>query len=283
MNYILGNNKQLFYINSRLRTDLINDTDSSFTFRFDGIDHNKEFDSVVLMDASIPKSAYTVGSTNNTFTVTEEIDGGPATNRTITLPVGNYTRNSLKKVLKEKLNDNPSTYVYDITYQNINLTNDNGKFTFTWTNINGTAQEPSFIFTDSLWEQTGFNKNSTNVFVSGSLESANVVNLRPEGTYYILSDITQNQNNNILQNIITNGYNDFNYVTFQNNNISEYSKIYVQNNSNAYRFTVVDENFHQIELNGINVVMTLMLYKRNDISNLIKGYIKYKTLLDEEK
>lgn len=274
MNYFT--HKQLFYVDSHNKM-LDSDTHSDFHYEFTDINNDAEYDSVVLLDCSIPKSNYVINTGTNTFTVIENLGAGDLT-RVITLPVGNYNRQTLKNVLKTQLNANANTYIYDITYDNSNRTQDDGKYTFTWTNVNGGALQPQFIFTDSLYEQTGFNKNTTYIFTAGSLKSVNVVNLRPESTMYILSNICQNKNNNILQNIISSDDNDYNFVVFHNPNPSEYSKTYTRNKANVFKFTITDEDFNKIDLNGINVVFTIMLYKRNQINRLIEGFIKMKTL-----
>jgi hypothetical protein len=41
---------------------------------------------------------------------------------------------------------------------------------------------------------------------------------------------------------------------------------------------ITDEDFNPVSLNGLNVVFTLMLYRKNDIDRLIKGFIKLQTL-----
>eukprot|EP00732_Lithocolla_globosa_P000078 Lithocolla_globosa_v1_NODE_13_length_10672_cov_64.188000.p11 type:complete len:127 gc:universal NODE_13_length_10672_cov_64.188000:4900-5280(+) len=119
--------KQLFYINSNNR---INQSDSTTNFsHIVDVDVDIDYTHVVVLDCSIPKTSYSVNIPNNTFTIDEQINEIPTT-RTIILPPGNYTRDSFRKVLKTQLNDNPSTYVYDITYENINNTQDTGKYTY---------------------------------------------------------------------------------------------------------------------------------------------------------
>eukprot|EP00732_Lithocolla_globosa_P000811 Lithocolla_globosa_v1_NODE_310_length_4558_cov_56.456362.p2 type:complete len:300 gc:universal NODE_310_length_4558_cov_56.456362:1761-2660(+) len=271
--------KQILYINSRDRDDLINDSDTDFKIKLN-ISQSTEFTHVVLLDASIPKSAYTISQTNNTFTVTEEIDSLP-TDRLIVMPSGNYTRNSFKRILKEKLNENDSTYVYDISYSNINLREDDGKYVFSWSNINETAQEPVFTFTNQIYEACGFSKNSVNTFYGQILVSTSVTNLKPEGTYFLISDITQDNGSTILQNIINSGTYDFNYVVFYNPSPEEYSKKFVRNRQNVFHFKLADENFHQVDTNGLNIVFTVLLYKENQLNSMLSTYIKYKILDDK--
>ncbi len=140
------------------------------------------------------------------------------------------------------------------------------------------------IFTSSLYEQLGFNSNSTNNFVGSSLTSNNVTNLSTETTLFIHSDICQNkEGNNVLQEIYTSGESTFSYVNFQNPTPQEYAKPMIGNKSNVYNFSLTDENGVVIETNGININFTMMIYKENDIFSLIKGAIKYFTLINENK
>lgn len=124
----------------------------------------------------------------------------------------------------------------------------------------------------------GFNSNSSYSFNNNSLTSSNVCNLRIESTYYLLSDICQQKGDNVLQNIISVGTSDYNYIVFENKTPYEYAKVFSKAPKNIYNFTLTDENKNTIDLNGLNMVFTLMLFKKNDISNLIKGYVKYRTL-----
>jgi hypothetical protein len=166
-------------------------------------------------------------------------------------------------------------YVYDITFQNSNRTQDNGKYTFTVVTI---LPQPLFIFQTGLYEQMGFNKKTSYTFVGDTLESIGVTNFRPEATYYILSNICQNRGNGILQNIISSGSDDFNFISFHNPNPNEYSKKFVKSRSNVFNFLITDEDYNPVSLNGLNVVFTIMLYRKNDIDRLIKGFIKLQTL-----
>jgi hypothetical protein len=90
----------------------------------------------------------------------------------------------------------------------------------------------------------------------------------------ILSNIVQNRGDNVLQNIISSQASDYDYITWNNSCPNEYSKQFVKSKSNIYSFTITDEDFNPIHLNGLNCVFTLMLYKSNDLGSLLKGFIK---------
>lgn len=263
--------KQLFYVNSYFKT--ANSISSSdFNFLLD-IDPNSEYDSVTILDASIPKSNYSVSAPHNNFNILE--DSGT---RLIIIPEGNYSRRGFKNVLLPLLNANTDGYIYSINYDNIISTTDTGKFSFT---ITGTfIIQPSFIFSHGMYNNMGFNENSSYTFVSNSLIAPNVMNFRSQDTYYILSDIIQNRNDNILGHIISNQSNNYEHINFKNHSPYEYSKLFSRISSNVYNFKVVNERMEPINLNGLDVFFTLMIYKRENINGLIKGYIKYKTMID---
>lgn len=268
--YFIGN-KYIYYVNSAFRTNA-NDTNTQFSYYFDKFQNN-DFDHVVVLSASIPKSFYLIQSGSNSFVLNEN-----GTHVTITLTPGNYNRNSLLATVKLLLNSNsPNSWTYNITYPNINTTYDDGKFYFT---VTGNSSQPSFIFTSSMYEQLGFNANSNNVFVGGSLVSTNVCNLSVETTLYLHSDICQNGNDdNVLQEIYSNGESSYSYINYQNVCPHEYSKPILNNMSNTFNFYLTDEFGNIINTNGININFTLMVYKKNNIDDMIKGYIKMKTIM----
>lgn len=262
--------KQIFYINSRNRDT---GTDSNFNFTLKDLKDEYDYDKVVVLDCSIPKSYYVIQEGYNTFILSEN-----GTEVTITVEEGNYNRNSLRIKIQSKLNLlSPNGYLYSVTNENINLTQDKGKYIFNVSN-NGSIQ-PILIFGSNLFEQLGFNENSSNQFVSNSLVSTNVVNLNKESTLFIRSDICS-ENNKILQNINTVQDPNYSYIVFENKSIIEYSKTYKRNNKKSYNFMLTDENNNIINLNGLNIVMTIMVYKSNRVNELLTGYIKYKTLIE---
>lgn len=268
MNYFT--NKQIFYINSNNR---LTGTHSNFSYYLN-IDPNEEFDRVVVLAASIPKSYYLVDSSYKSFTLQEGVS-----TVTITFDEGNYTRNGLSIKLQSLLNANsPNDFSYTVTYKNISNNADNGKYTITVSGNGGV--QPIFIFTNQMYEQLGFNINSSNQFTANVLESTNVVNLTNETTLFIHSDICQNnEGNNILQEIYASGEPSYSTISFSNHAPSEYSKIMVTSKSNSYNFYLTDENGQNINTNGVNINLTIMIYKKNDIDRMIKGAIKYYAVL----
>lgn len=256
---------RIFYVNSRNRVSGSN-TDFSYAFN---IDPQSKFNHVVLLDISVPKSFYAIQSTQ-TFVLNEN-----GTQSTITINSGNYTRQSFASTLQTALNT-AGNWTYDISYKVINRTYDDGKLTFTVTGNGGV--QPQFIFNgiDSLFEEMGFDSTSTNTFSANSLTSTNVINLATENTLFLRSDICQDDNN-ILQNIVTTSDSAFSVINFVNPNPHEYSKIFVPNKT-VYHFRLTNEDDNLIDTNGQNIVFTLMLYTYNNVSDVIKRFILLKTL-----
>jgi hypothetical protein len=230
-----------------------------------------------LIDCAIPKTNYLINQHNNNIVVNETSGA-----RTITLEIGNYTRRSFKTQLQSKLNNNLDGFVYSMTFNNIGITFDNGHYYFSYT---GGTTIPSFEFDNSgLYEQMGFNPNMTYPFVNNKLESVNCINFKVKNTFYILSNIVQNKSDNILQNVYSQANDDFEYINFHNMMTVEYSKDFIKSKSNTFYFKIVDEDFNLIDINSSstsgNVLLTLLIYKEDRISDLIKGYIKYRSLKD---
>lgn len=257
---------QIFYINSNNR---ITGNNSNFSVSLN-IDKNISYDRVVLLDASIPKSYYSIQNGYNTFQVTENM-----ITRTIILSVGNYTRTSFKNELLNKLNNGGIGWIYSVTLQNIGVTVDNGHLIFS---VSGNSSQPIFIFTNSLYEQMGFNNNSSYEFIDNNLESINVININPEQTLFLRSDICQNEYNNILSNIVTSYSSSYSQINYINYSPLETSKIYNGDGKTTFNFILTDENGIEIDLQGQNMIFTIMIYRKNKIYRLLQGFIKYLTL-----
>lgn len=263
--------KQLININSADRN-----TGSNTNFYINVyLDDFAEYDKVVILDASIPKSFYSVPSNHTSFTLDEN-----GTEYTISLTPANYTRASFTTALETALN-NSGSYTYSISYQNIvtSANGDNGKLTFTVSGNSGI--QPIFKFTgpdqglDTLWEHMGFNRNSSNTFSGDSLTSSNVINLGGETTLFIHSDICLGKNNNILANIYVNNNASLSTINYYCQSPEFYAKNFVKNKSNSYWFYLADEFGEEIDLNGLNIVFTLCLFKQNRIDEQIDNAIKY--------
>lgn len=122
--------------------------------------------------------------------------------------------------------------------------------------------------------------NSTNVFVNNVLYSTNVVKLSPEDQLFIHSDICNNKSDDILQDIYAGASSTYSSILFQCVDVEAYSKSFLNGGCNSYRFYLTDENGNVLDLNGQNMVITIVLYKKNSIWSMLHGFLKYMLLQD---
>ena len=257
----LISDKQLFYIDSN---DRLSGTNTDFTYQLDILG---DFDYAVVLQASIPKSYYLVQSNRNTFILDE--DGNQTT---VTIPIGTYSRSSFRAQLTTSLNSASfHGWTYAVSIPNTSITSDTGKYTITVSGNGGI--QPSFIIGDYLFEQLGFNSNTTVTFVSDTIQSTNVVKFQLEDTVYIHSDIVASQQDNVLQEMFAIASPDYGNILWVCPDVEAYSKRLVSSSSIA-RFWITDENDEPLDLNGQNAVFTLMLFKKENVYSLLRNFIK---------
>ena len=252
------------FVNSR---DRESGTDANFTYNIQfptGLD----FDRVVVLNALIPKSYYLIqdDGQERTFQLTE--NGATVT---IVLPVGSYLLSAFKTTVGTLLsNASPNGLTYTLTYPSI-AGPDTGKWTFTQTNA---AVVSSLTFNQQLFEPFGFFAGSTNQFNGTTLTSTCVIKLQSEDRLLIHSNIVNNGRDDILVSINSTtsiNYSSINYVCAAP---EFYSRILSSPNNNTYSFSLTDENGELINLNGLNLNMTLLLYKKDDIFQQIRNFMK---------
>ncbi len=248
---LIHSEPQNIIVNSANRNDLTQ-SHSNFTYVINL--NNKKYDRVVLLGASIPKSYYLIGANYNTFTLIEN-----SIEYTIQLTAGNYSRLTLQTEITTQLNSSGCAGTYSMSF-NVST----GKFSYS---VVGQTGQPSFVFEEGLYEQLGFDRNSTNNFLSDSLISDNVIKLQSENTIFIHSSLVGNDG--ILQEIFCNTP-DFSYIEWTNITPEFTSKKLRYADDNTFRFSLTDENGHILDTNGLNIVLSLCFYVRNDTSEYHK-------------
>ena len=251
---------RIFYVNSRNRRT---GTDGDFTYEIDL--KSQDVTHAVILQAYIPKSYYLIADQKNTFELEEGKDSA-----TVTIDPGSYSRSAFKSQLQTRLNEaSPNGWAYAVSNPTTSEA-ETGKFTFTVTGNGGT--QPAFNVGSHLWEQLGFNIDTTNEFTGDALTSTNVINLQSEQTLFIHSDLIQD-GDAVLQEIYSSNSLNFSGISFQNPAPDLYAKKISTTNSNSYRFYLTDENTNPINLNGLNIVFTLLVYTpinwRAAISNIL--------------
>jgi hypothetical protein len=244
---------QTYIINSSNR---ISGTHNSFNYRFDPPISDK-FNHVTVLQANIPKSFWLVPAGFNTFTLQEGTD-----NFTITMPVGNYSRASFATVLTTAINDS-GNYTYSVSYETAPA-QETGLYIYSVSGNSGTQHK--FILGDNLYEQLGFNPNSTVTFVADSLTSTNVIKLTTEDTIVIRSDCVQHFQDgaNILQIIYSQSSVNFGTIVYSNPSPEINSKP-LASHSGVYSFQLTNENGEPIDLNGLNWTMELCVYHNDEL------------------
>lgn len=248
------NNHFLYYINSNNRVNA-SDTSSNFSMKIDipPTSDGSLYDRVVVLGAVIPNSFYLIQVGYNTFPITET-----GVIRVITLTPSNYSRPQLQTELQKQLRTGqPVGYNYNVSFPT-----SSSPQTGLWTITTGNVLATSLQVGNYLYEVLGFNKGSTPTFTSGSLTSTNIIKLLSDDTIYIMSDV-HNGYRGILQEIYCNSA-SFSLITFTNYNVELYSKEFNKKDTNSFRFWVTDENFTPLNLNGLNMNMTLCFYQNNN-------------------
>ncbi len=253
--------KKIFYVDSHLRTSGTH-TNFSYVFEF-----QEEYDHAVVLQANIPKSYYIVQNGRNTFTLREGI-----VDTLITLPYGNYSRSSFRVQLISSLNAaSPNGWIYNVVIPNTAITADTGYYYYS---VSGNSSQPAFIFNGYLYEQFGFESNSTNNFSGNSLTSINVVKFQAEDSLFLHSDLCSNGNDDVLQEIFGVDNATFSNIIYQCKEIDPYAKTITTNGNNTYHFKLTDEDGNSIDTNGSNIVFTLMLFKKQTVLSLLNNVLK---------
>ncbi len=256
----VDDDKIIYFVDSDFR---LTGSHSNFAYKLE-LPPNNNFDSVAVLQATIPKSYYLIAEGRNTFQLKEW-----NTLITITLPVGNYTRDLLASTLQNLLNAaTVFGLTYTVTYPTKLKLPDTGKFTFTYTpQIDVNIVQ--FIFSDSGATPAvamGFQWNSTYTFNTipsgGTLTSVNVCKLQARDIVYIQSDMTENGSTAVLQEIFS-SVPDFSYMVYKSGEaggVLAHRKRLRNSRSNVYSFVVTDDDGVELDTNGINVVFSLVVW-----------------------
>lgn len=263
--------QRIYYVNTLNKTS---GTNHSFSYEFQ-IPDNEKYDRVVLLQASIPVSFYLVQDGFNTFILRED-----GVDTTITIPPGNYSAKVFALVLAPLINAaSPNGWVYTMTLPNQNLVAGTGKFTYT---VTGNSSQPSIICTENVNEQLGFIENTTNDFVANTLTSTTCINFAAESQFFIHSDIADNGDSNVLQEIYGGNTPFMSYITYQCTAPDMYSKAIHYKQSSIFNFSLQNEKRQPLNLNGVNMQLTLCLYRKDETSELIRNYIQYRVHTDPQ-
>jgi hypothetical protein len=227
------------------------------------------FDSVALLQASIPKSYYNMPTGYNKFTLTEK-----SVSTTITIPIGSYNKINLASVLSTLLTAGSTTLGNNWTYVVTNpspTVADTFKFTFTVSG-NGAFQPTITMTSTSPFRQMGFEQSTAYPFVANVLTSVNAINLAYVLRMFIKSNISDTATDGILDEILSVGsFAPQSVLFYQQYNIDLNTKTFNKTNVNSWNFSITDSYGQLVDFNGISWAFTLVFYQRNVTHELHKN------------
>ncbi|MDR3479073.1 MAG: hypothetical protein P4M14_13725 [Gammaproteobacteria bacterium] len=143
-----------------------------------------------------------------------------------------------------------------------------GKYTYGYT---GTASVVSFIFTDPsrIGNQMGFDEVSTNTFVAKQLVSQNVVDFVSTSTLFLHSDCVDDTSA-ILQEVYSDNSIPFGNLGYNCKFPSMYTKKLRSSSNAVYNFSLCDEHDLEVDLNGHQILFTLLLYRKENLTKVLK-------------
>lgn len=228
---------------------------------------NNQFDSVCIVQASLPKSFYNMPTGYNTFTLKEN-----ATSVIVTIPVGSYTRINLQSVLASVLTTaSPNALLYTVSYPASTVA-DTFHYTFT---VNSSVIAVQFIFSaTSPFRQLGF-EIETYTFTPGvglsTLESVNSLNLSYILRAFVKTNLVSDATDGILEEVLNFGsYPSSSVVHYQQYNFDMNTRRYNRSSTNSWQFSIVDAFDQLIDLNGIPWAFSVVFYQRNKTHELQK-------------
>ena len=252
----------------------VSGTSSNFTINLNLPSFVQEFDRVALNQISIPRSWYDVESGVNTFQFKE---GSGGTLKTITITPGMYNVTTLGTAIATLLTTNSQNgYTYTISYPNSALTVNNNLFTFTCSN---TVTVFYLIFAGSMYQQIGFASNTTYTSTSGVLTSVNSISISYINRVFLVSNACNTSYNSYLQEILIAGqFPSTSFIFWENLNYDTNSKEFTNPQNNCWDFTIYDRYGNVINLHGLELVFSLIFYKKNKTDELHMEHIKLTNL-----
>lgn len=248
---------------SQTRADGTNENfiSSPITFKIN------KFDSVCLLQASVPKSTYNISPPYNTFLLREGI-----TQVEIVIPPASYTAFNLIPVLQTTLNTaSPNGFTYKVYYNSPTWLNGDPDIFKYYFEVSGNGSiQPSFTFNVFNMEKPlGFDKNTTTYFSGSKLISPNCINLSNITRCFIKSNIVVNAYLSILEEVLNYGdYGPLQQCYYQQYSIDLNSREFNNSGVNSWQFILVDANDSTINLNGVPWSFSVVFYQRNNIHEL---------------
>jgi hypothetical protein len=227
-----------------------------------------KYDSVCLLQAQIPKSAYNIDDPYNTFILEEN-----GSTVQIIVPPASYNNINILPVLTYLLNTNsPLGFTYEVFYNNSTWKcGDPDIFKFQFKVSGNGIIQPIFTFPSifSIHNQLGFDIDIPYNFIGNELLSANCINMSNITRCFIKSNVVFNAYLSILEEVLNYGdYGPLQVCYYQQQSIDLNSREFNNTGLNSWQFSVVDRNDSLLNLNNIPWSISLVFFQRNDIHEL---------------
>jgi len=266
--------KNEVYISVVDSSQRVSGTSSNFTINLNLPSFVQDYDRVALNQISIPRSWYDVETGVNTFQFKE---GAGGTLKTITVTPGMYNCLTLASAVATLLTTNSQNgYTYTVTYPNSAVTVNDNLFTFTSSN---TTTVFYLIFTTAMYQQLGFASNTTYTSTSGVLKSVNSISISYINRLFLVSNACNTSYNSYLQEILIAGqYPSTAFVFWENLNYDVNSKEFTNPQNNCWDFAIYDRYGNIINLHGLELVLSLIFYKKNKTDELHMEHMRLQNL-----
>lgn len=236
------------------------------------------FDRIVLTQVLIPLSYYVIQNGTNTFILNEN-----GVDTIITIPPGQYDTVNFPVVVEALLTANsPNSLTYTITYPDSATQPQTNKFTY---NASSNTDLIYFQFPpgSDLAIRFGFDRTvdyETQYFsfvsAGSTLTSENVVDFTALNTIFIHTNLVQDEaGSDILQEIFEANTPPGTNITYLCPDPLAYSKKLSSSKIRYASFSLTDEFNTPIYLNGLEVILTLCIYKEPNFFELAEKYIEY--------
>ena len=111
--------------------------------------------------------------------------------------------------------------------------------------------------------------------------STNLLDFSTESTIFIHSDMT-NELNDVLQEIYTTNVGSI--ISYQlTTSIDAYSKSLKATSSSVFNFYITNEENEELLLQGNDCLITLLLYKSDNFTDMFRKFLSWSVQTDEEK
>jgi len=247
----------LVYLDSEER---ISGSASNFLYEIiipDGL----KVDTCCVLSMTIPRSYYLIRPGQNRAILIIDAVEYP-----FEIPPGNYNADNFSETLLAILNGITTgmSGTFTITFSTIT-----GKYTYGYSGLGTVA----FKFEDPsrLGHQMGFDEVSENHFAATpgmpgvTLQSKNVVNFVSTSTLFLHSDMVDDSTS-ILQEVYADNSVPFSNLVYNCRVPGMYSKKMKNTRSSVFSFSLCDEHDKEVDLNGHDICVTLLLYRKEDLT-----------------